>query len=235
LGDRIIEKSDKIIALAKENSPRVCRLLDYYFHAQGTAFLISNRLLITNAHIVYNPRYAKGYYAEFNYELDYNNRPKETSRFYLEPDEFYVASPEGELDFAIIAIGDRVQGNIDLDDLGYCTISPEKQEIGQSINIIHHPLGEYKRIETKGRLLDFSERFIYYLMGTLSGSSGCPIFNDRFHVIGLHHYATPTESSKTPFKNAHEGISIQAILSYLKDKQLIGEDSDLNNLALTKK
>jgi endonuclease G, mitochondrial len=230
-----MEGSDKIMALAKENSPRVCRLLDYNFRAQGTAFLISNRLLITNAHIVYNQRYAKGYYAEFNYELDNNNRPIVTSRFELEPDEFYAASPEGELDFAIIAIGDRVQGNIDLDDLGYCTISTEKQEIGQSINTIHHPLGEYKRIETKGTLLDFSERFIYYHIGTLSGSSGCPIFNDSFHVIGLHHYATPSKSSKTPFKNAHEGISIQAILNHIKDKQLIAGVSNFTNISLTKK
>jgi len=64
----------KLATLAKANARSVCRLVNRYSGCRGTAFLISNRLIVTNSHVIDNVEQAETLLAEFDCELDENNR-----------------------------------------------------------------------------------------------------------------------------------------------------------------
>ena len=59
-----------------------------------------------------------------------------------------------------------------------------------ALNIVQHPAGEVKQIAIRrndfvGPLEGDANRFTY-LTDTLPGSSGSPVFNDEWEVVGLH-------------------------------------------------
>lgn len=60
---------------------------------------------------------------------------------------------------------------------------------------------------------------VQYVTSTLPGSSGSPVFNDDWEVIGLHHaggYLPEKEDGPVYFRN--EGMTIKAILDDLPDE-----------------
>lgn len=113
------------IALA---SAPVGRLLDHLGFWQGTGFLISNQLFITNNHVISNSQKAKDFLVEFNYELDAKGTPKPVSRFTLSPQDFFITSPEEDLDFTIVAMGKCVLGKATLSDLGFYQLKISSDE-----------------------------------------------------------------------------------------------------------
>jgi endonuclease G len=70
----------------------------------------SDRLFLTNNHVIPDIQEGKHYLVEFNYEMSVNRQPKPISRFNLRPDEFFVTNDEDDLDFTIIAVGESVNG-----------------------------------------------------------------------------------------------------------------------------
>ena len=222
----------KLLDLAKENAPSICRVVNRYSAPQGTAFMLSSRLLITNNHVIYNCEEAESFLAEFNYEHE-GKKLTHVTRFELNPKDFFVSSHFDDLDFTIVSVGEAVFGNRKISEFGNCHISNgaiTDKKIGEPIHIIHHPWGEPKKIDLNGKLDGYTDRFLYYTANTCSGSSGCPIFNDEFEVIGIHRREAPKEPINNLNKNTHEGISITAILEYLRTKQKIQKDSDILDL-----
>jgi endonuclease G, mitochondrial len=186
----------------------------------GTGFLIGAGLFITNRHVIKSAEEALSTTVTFDRELDVARIPLPSTSFRLDPQRFFAASPEDALDFAVIALGDRLTGPADGGSLGHCTLSPEpnKHVIGMNVNIIQHPRGNYKQVAIRNNLLTFrTDRSLLYETDTEVGSSGAPVFSDLWDVVALHHFGQPNiakldapGSPELPV-NANEGIRISAI------------------------
>jgi hypothetical protein len=58
---------------------------------------------------------------------------------------------------------------------------------GDPVNIIQHPKGRYKEvILSNNRLIDISKNFIFYEADTDFSSSGSPVMNQQWQLVGLH-------------------------------------------------
>jgi endonuclease G len=212
--------------LAKAASAAVGRVMRHD-SMKGNGFMISNKLFLTNNHIIQDYEPAKGLVVEFNYELDWRGRPKPTTIFAFSPDEFFMRSRENDLDFTIVAIGDRVSGGNCLSDFGFCPLK-EKEDtysLGEFANIIQHPGCEFKKIMLRSsHLAAESEDVLHYYATMVSGSSGSPVFNDRFEPIALHHSGCPSRiafaKDGTPGpKQIAEGIRISAIVKRINSEK----------------
>ena len=209
--------------LALSAAPSVARILENDFRFKGTGFKISDKLLMTNSHVLHDAFYAKNHFVEFDYELNGSSRPKTVTRFSLAPNDFFMSSSYEDLDFAIVAIGDRILGERQLPEFGYCPLVDINTENIDKMNIIiHHPGGSYKHITLlNNQVVARSKEVLHYYGETRSGSSGAPVFNSKFELIAMHHYRRPsrpaqTEDGQLGPKDANEGIRICAIIRRIK-------------------
>jgi endonuclease G, mitochondrial len=186
----------------------------------GTGFLIGNGLFITNQHVINNAKEALACSITFDRELDPALLPLATSTFRLDPQRLFVSSPEDALDFAVVALGERIAGTASAETLGFCPLSPEgnKHVLGMNVNIIQHPNGSYKQVAIRNNLLTYrTAQSLLYETDTELGSSGSPVFNDFWDVIALHHYGQPylakldaKDTQGIPV-HANEGVRISVV------------------------
>lgn len=172
----------------------------------GTGFMVSPRLMMTNYH-VFDEEPAQSGFAlhdlaakamiEFDYTLDENGIPMDSTRFRLRPDEFLASSLPDALDYALVAVDPTATDDPhrSLPEFGYLKLVSltGKAAPDEKLTTIHHPKGEYKSISIRDkRLTKFvDDHFIEYEVDTEPGSSGAPIFNDQWLVVALHHQGVP--------------------------------------------
>lgn len=189
-------------------------------HDEGTGFLISPDLFMTNQHVVRDAIAAGSAKVEFDFDPNYKDGKVAATSFALDPKKFALFSPEvGGLDYAVVGLGRRIGGDAEIESLGYCPLSnsPDRHVVGMSVNIIQHPGGQHKQISVRNNLLTHrTDRTLLYETDTKNGSSGSPVFNDDWDVVALHHYGEPfTERlgpNGEPFPiEVNEGIRISAI------------------------
>lgn len=128
-----------------------------------------------------------------------------------------AAASDDALDFVLL----RLEGDAGVDPLRLRAGDPPA---GGSpwppVNIIQHPDGEPKRIAIRNNLLtDSSGDDLRYFTDTRSGSSGSPVFDDRWQMIGLHRGATAVDGvsfqgKKTAWVNV--GTRLSAIVARLR-------------------
>lgn len=113
----------------------------------GTGFLISPRLFLTNQHVINDESVAYDTQIIFDDELDDTGKPRAVTKFRLDPDSFFLSSDEKELDYALVAVGERVQGTGALSDFGYAALSmtPDRHRLGTYANIVQHPNGQRQK------------------------------------------------------------------------------------------
>ena len=140
----------------------------------GSGFLVSPRLFLTCAHVIKDASAARGALITFDRETGSDGRPSASTSYLLEPDEFALFSPPEELDYALVAVGQRTSGTAGPGELGYCVLTntPDRHAIGMSVNIIQHPRGWPKMIAVRNNLLTFrTDRTLLYETDTEEGSS----------------------------------------------------------------
>lgn len=160
----------------------------------GTGSLISPRLLMTNNHVLQDISWARGSRAVFDHEDDADGKPRPSICFQLEPDTFFFTDPK--LDFALVAVAEQSlqPTGVRLSDYGFIPLDPQqgKIAIGECINIIQHPSGMQKQVVLQdNQLLDLTDDWLHYESDTMPGSSGAPLFNNRWEMVGLHHAGWP--------------------------------------------
>ena len=212
--------------LARAASATVGRVVRHN-SMKGNGFMISNRLFLTNNHVIHDSEVAMKSVVEFNYEMGMKGSPLPTTKFAFSPEAFLMKSPEEDLDFTIVAVGSRVGGLSNLSDFGFCPLNGNENNyaLGDFVNVIQHPGQEFKKIVLRNnRLVAQSEEILQYYAAMISGSSGAPVFNDRFEPIALHHYGRPsrvglTKDGKPGPKRIAEGVRISAIVKRINSEK----------------
>jgi hypothetical protein len=142
--------------------------------------------------------------------------PKETFRTV----DVIWSSPSNSLDASIVTFtgNDRLRlaehaAQIEL--YKPVTYLPVLGSSPQNIYIIGHPAGGIMQLSFQDNLLlDHEDPKIHYRTPTDGGSSGSPVFNQQWELIGLHHAGRtdmPCLNKKPGTYSANEGIWIEAI------------------------
>lgn len=190
----------------------VCRLLLGRMPV-GTGFLVAPGLLLTNNHVIPDAEAAADFIAEFDYELDSDDRPRAPQRFRLDPVQAFRTSTD--LDYTLVAI----QPSNALTSFGWLPLDPRTDKIleGEPVVVVQHPQGREKQLCLfHSELVDRDGPYIYYTTDTEIGSSGSPAFNRNWQVFGLHHALAATERTAKGAVHANEGIRVSAMVADLQ-------------------
>jgi len=208
----------------------------------GTGFMISPRLLLTNNHVLRAAEEAARGHIEFNFQAGIDGRALAPVAFALDPSTFFTT--DRDLDFTVVAAETRNPAGAELASFGSLPLVEQEGKIliGELVNIIQHPNGEPKQLALReNRIVDLLEAFLHYETDTAPGSSGSPVFNDQWEVVGLHHSGVPKTDDAGRFVaidgspwtrdmgehrlawKANEGVRISRVLRRLRDEPLTGE------------
>ena len=189
--------------------------------AAGTGFLVAPGILLTNHHVVPDVESAGLTIALANFEAaPPGTTPGRPASVPLDPDTLFVTN--AELDFTFCG----VRG---LDFLGAIALDRNSRNIAASetVNIIQHPRGRPKEVALRdNRVVKADGVVIHYACSTEPGSSGSPVFNNRWEPVALHHAsvrsdgpeARPLEgpSADPSARYLNEGIRLSAIAIWLE-------------------
>lgn len=217
----------------------------------GTGWLISDRLMITNNHVLEDAESAARSQIEFRYELGPAGEQLTPLHFRLEPELFFETNPE--LDYTVVAVEQRAIGGARIAALGFNPLVAVtgKAILGERLNIIQHPGGQPKQVAMReNKLIDILDQFVHYRTDTEPGSSGSPVFNDQWEVVALHHAGVPARDSESRLLThdgsawrpemgdgqikwaANEGARVSRIVADLRGREMRAEASALLERAL---
>ena len=206
--------------------------------AHGTGFRVGPDLILTNYHVFQSKDVLEAAVIRFDYQAKANGVVTQGRVFKFVPD-FYISSPDKELDFALVRVkgeplaerkmqpGDEALDYLELlrrgRHRGYLLVSPSFIVANERINIIQHPNGNPQKVVLTQNyvLTNMSDERVHYLAETLPGSSGSPVLNSKWEVVALHHSggAHPPEKASPDLKRFlkgqfkfNEGIPMRAIL-----------------------
>lgn len=212
----------------------------------GTGSLVSPRLLLTNNHVVPKAATASRATLEFGYVVGVDGRPGRTLSFEFEPDVLFVT--DRALDYTLVAVQEQNHDGEPLAQFGWNPLIEAEGKVvtGEMLNIVQHPSGEPKQLAMReNRLVDLLENFLHYETDTAGGSSGAPVFNDGWEVVGLHRSGVPRRDPQgrklaiggglwAPEMGEHridwianEGVRISRIVKHVKAQELEPEAARL--------
>ena len=181
----------------------------------GTGFLIEPDLVMTNCHVLMNDEEAKEAQIRFGYKIDTAGQLQMGEVYSIK--RVIFRSPIDDLDCAVLQIDHPVNKN----SIECVRLGTQKVQKGDLVYIIQHPLGlPQKVVLQNNRITYVSEDFrrMQYLTNTLNGSSGSPVCNDRWEVVGLHHSGHADKLTiNNIFVMGNEGIPMISILPVIKD------------------
>lgn len=200
--ERIVGPTNDIVPLAPSEAARragqaVARLVlrrnqSYEPEALATGFMVTARLLLTNYHVLPSAADAVGVAANFQYERDDGGV---RAGFFVDLDPGAFFASDATLDYALVAIKPDANGAAALRDLGFIKMieATPKTSIGSPANIIQYPDGGPKAYAfADNRIVDMlDEGFIHYRTDTRPGSSGSPVYSEKWELIALHHCGIP--------------------------------------------
>lgn len=191
----------------------------------GTGSLVSSALLLTNHHVLPSADVAEGSTVEFSFEDGADGQPRTPVSLALDPGRFFLA--DEDLDFALVAVGAEAG---DLAPFGFNRLVQSEPEaaVGEFVTIVQHPRGEKKQVALReNRVVDLPESFLHYAADTEPGSSGSPVFNDRWQVVSLHHASVPAPSHSELGGFVNEGIRVGAIRAFVTRRRLPADERAL--------
>jgi V8-like Glu-specific endopeptidase len=185
----------------------------------GTGFLVAGAdlhpdlprlVLVTNGHVVpeaVRPEEALVVFHGLDGDPGQHNRFQVTWQCWYQPSQ-----PPG-LDTTILELDGYPA---DVEPIPLARALPRKPLINRRAYVIGHPRGldqpQFSLQDTL--LLDYDNRVLHYRAPTEGGSSGSPVFDDHWQLIGLHHaggYTVLQLNNAGGTYAANEGIAITAI------------------------
>jgi V8-like Glu-specific endopeptidase len=205
-----------------ENTLRDVRMLELALEASraviridtggglGTGFLVAPGLIMTNNHVIPAREAALPAAFQFNYQLDQALQPAPVQAARAKPEGLFYTNPD--LDVTVVEVTDVPE------DVAPLTLAPLPVLRDERVNIIQHPGGHYKKISMQNNFVAFFDgRDLQYLTTTEPGSSGSPVFDNDFLVVGVHHSGgnlLEPGSNRRYLRNA--GSSMIAVLDDLQ-------------------
>ena len=210
----------------------------------GTGFMVTPSLMLTNEHVLEQASWAAASAAEFDFQRDRNGNQRQVQTFRLDPDTFFLN--DKLLDYALVAVSPVASvGTAKLAEYGFCPLVAAEGKIivTDPVNIIQHPLGRLKEVVIRENKLSAlpaqkgKDHLAHYVADTEQGSSGSPVFNDRWEVIALHHQGVPAMDQDGNYLTkdgvvwdnsmpldaikwiGNEGIRISRIIRHLKGRK----------------
>lgn len=246
LFERIIGRNDLLgisymdLGLRASRAVGCVRLFQNGRHiGSGTGFMVSPRLLLTNNHVLENAEAGREARLVFNFQDDSEGNTQPTVTFALDPERFFLTSKP--LDFSLIAVSERSVEGRGIEEFGWLRLIEDEGKVinGEYVTIVQHPNGQPKQIALReNQIIDMLENFIHYHTDTAPGSSGSPLFNDQWEVVGVHHSGVPKrdDQGRILTRNntlwtmdmgdgaidwiANEGIRISRIVKHTKNQSL---------------
>ena len=195
-------------------SNAVCKIVKNTGEELGTGFLISPNLILTNNHVISSSTQNNLIvFFENNYSIE-NGNMRLTTPIEERTISFDVFLTDPKLDFTIVAINKPI--NFEFIILG--RNNPNKECL-----IIHYPRVDSKSITLNSikivgdipkQISDFCKHNFWYESDTASGSSGSPLFDSDWNLIGLHHGFLPKYVDKN---GKYEFIKIDGSKVCVKD------------------
>jgi V8-like Glu-specific endopeptidase len=196
--------------------------------AVGTGWLIAPTLLVTNHHVV-SARFSSDPPARLS-DIVLQASGAEAWFDYVDamkPSIIHritgLEAGDDRLDYAVLRVADAsLTERRPVTEWGFLRLSPAASVLrtGQPLNIIQHPGGDVKHIAIRRNdcVSATADEFLY-LTDTLPGSSGSPVFDDDWQVVGLHR-ASRALPEKVYLKGElikynNLGIPIHRILQHL--------------------
>ncbi|MEZ4995562.1 MAG: trypsin-like peptidase domain-containing protein [Saprospiraceae bacterium] len=205
IGKSTFTRTEWITKMA-DASKSVCRIvvtLPSGKSWKGTGFLVEGGFVFTNHHILGKVEEARYALLEFNYV----NEKSKISSYRLKADS-WIGDPV--LDFARVKVED--DPNNPLEQWGHLdTESGYQVQINDDVPIIQHPKGEVQQVSFRDnhiKRISDDGKYIFYTTDTDIGSSGSPVFNADWRVIGLHRSAMKEE-------DLNKGTLLTSIMDYL--------------------
>lgn len=176
--------------------------------SSGTGFLIDDNRFITNHHVLETAKIAASARIYFNYQENIKGLALPYEAVELEPNVLFKTSVEW--DWTVV----KVKGDMNAKYGAIPFVKLDKTPVIDSFTmIIQHPMGEPKKIAMFRNLITYADNnIIQYITDTQQGSSGSPVFNDKWELIALHH-AGYKEDRGTKLRFAtNEGIHINRVI-----------------------
>jgi hypothetical protein len=200
----------------------------------GTGFVVKGKSLsprldddwyfLTNSHVITDDE-------EVIRNSDQGRRPLKPEQAYItfqllfeqEPLEFQVqeltwTSPPNVLDATLLRLNKTFyEGKVESYQITSDLPDPKERK---RIYIAGHPGGGGLTVSLHDNLLlEYDERLMQYRTPTDPGSSGSPVFNDEWELVGLHHAGSSKKQSLSDPSREHEaneGIRMSAIIDAIE-------------------
>ncbi|MEW2556153.1 trypsin-like peptidase domain-containing protein [Streptomyces zhihengii] len=195
-----------------ELSTAVARLLVAFpdgrqYH--GTGFRIGEDLLLTNHHVLFDDsdpaRPAARAEAWFGYEADLGGRELAHVRV---PCAVESAVGDPAHDWAVVRVAAPVPEGTAVVEL------PDTSTVaaGDRVYIVQHPQGGVKKLAAHHNVVRHADdEVVQYWTDTDHGSSGSPVFDERWRLVALHHRWVEIGPLTEPPEYRNQGIRIDRV------------------------
>jgi hypothetical protein len=175
-------------------------------------------LAMTNHHVIASIETLPAFEFWFNYRLNIEGEEQDAgSDGFLKAkgnalNEWFFTNKT--LDVTVFALDDDALP----EDAFALSVCEERSLPGARVPIIQHPNGEPMQISYQSNFIEYAnDEILQYTTTTLPGSSGAPVFNERYDVIGIHckggDLIDPVRPERRVLRN--QGTSMKAILPHL--------------------
>ena len=173
----------------------------------GSGFLIAPDLLLTNNHVLPSAESAAEAQIQFNYQNNWAGVLQPTRTFVTDGSQFRTSV---ELDYSIV----RVVGSPG-DIYGYVDLAARADpSVNDFVTVIQHPNGGPKQIcLTDNKVSAVFDHKLQYATDTEPGSSGSPVFNQSWQIVGLHHAGGGLAGPDGNKYFTNEGIVITSVIA----------------------
>jgi endonuclease G len=181
--------------------------------------------VLTNNHVVPTAEAAAKTVVEFNFEEDADGRLLAHISYPVDANAPFVTSPVDKFDCTILKIAE-VEGQPPVASWGTLELAYGQMDnvaVGAHVTIVQHPQGGPKKIAaTANEVVNIFEHRLQYMTDTMGGSSGSPVFNDKWNVIAIHHAGgNIVKNAKGERFFANEGILFGPIMNVPEFRQIL--------------